>query len=256
MRSPVPRNLPANLKLEPPRPARQTLGKTPSTRSGLTVPLGEIAEQQSSDPRQATRANLRRDQQQPKAAAPGKFRPNVAACVINPQGEVLLIWHREHHRRSWQFPQGGIKTGESIRGTLRCELREELGLTDFEVVSIQENVYRYRWPEWLVRTGSDPDKRGFIGQVQSLAIVRVPVARPKLAPDPREANRTKWVPLRELERSMGPVRRKLARLAVVQLQQLGLLAAAPGAARKRQELAARSPHTNHGTRQVRTLTNR
>ena len=39
------------------------------------------------------------------------FRPNVGIIVANDLGQVL--WARRVGQDAWQFPQGGINTGES-----------------------------------------------------------------------------------------------------------------------------------------------
>jgi len=144
----------------------------------------------------------------------------VAICVVNPSNEVLLVRHREHRASDWQFPQGGVKPGDTLEQTVRHELREELGLIEFKPIVLRKNVYQYRWPKRLLKYGQDPEKKAYVGQVQSLSVVRVAEVRPKLKPDPREAAFVKWVPYTQLLRSMHPVRRPLGKLAMVELEKL------------------------------------
>ena len=40
------------------------------------------------------------------------FRPNVGIIVANPEGQVL--WAKRCGQDAWQFPQGGINSGESM----------------------------------------------------------------------------------------------------------------------------------------------
>lgn len=153
-------------------------------------------------------------------AAYGQLRPNVAICVINPQNEVLLVKHREHIKNYWQFPQGGIKAGDSLPVTVQRELWEELGLKDFKLLGIYEKIYQYHWPAKLIRAGQDPEKRSYIGQEQSLAIVKVKESRPKLMPDPREAAEVRWFPINQVIRALNPIRRRLGRLVMIELKKL------------------------------------
>ncbi len=150
------------------------------------------------------------------------LRPNVAICVINLKNEILLIQHknRPHH---WQFPQGGIEFNETNKDAAKRELKEELGLTKFKFLSLQERIHSYKWPKNVLKDNSNLERTGYIGQEQSLAIVRVPQNRPKLKPDPREAAQVKWVPYNKLISTLHPVRRALGRLIMVELEKITIL---------------------------------
>ena len=52
------------------------------------------------------------------------YRPNVGIVLCNSAGQVL--WARRIGQNSWQFPQGGIKEGESAESAMYRELDEEL----------------------------------------------------------------------------------------------------------------------------------
>ncbi len=52
------------------------------------------------------------------------YRPNVGIIVANDQGQVL--WARRVGQDAWQFPQGGINSGESTKDALYRELHEEI----------------------------------------------------------------------------------------------------------------------------------
>jgi len=153
-------------------------------------------------------------------ATNNKFRPNVAICILNPKNEVLLIKHREHVYNAWQFPQAGVQKNETIPDTVKRELKEELGLESCKLILVKENIYKYKWPKRLQIEGTDPEKRSYVGQEQSLAIVRVKEIRPKLSPDPREAESTEWVSASGLLEALHPLRRTVGRLAVVELEKM------------------------------------
>lgn len=76
-----------------------------------------------------------------------RYRPNVAALVLDPAGN-LLICERATVCGAWQFPQGGVDAGETLEQALFREVREEVGLEPhhYEVISLRQG-YRYLYPE-------------------------------------------------------------------------------------------------------------
>ncbi len=54
------------------------------------------------------------------------YRPNVGIVICNARDEVF--WGKRTKEHSWQFPQGGIKHGESPIQAMYRELHEEVGL--------------------------------------------------------------------------------------------------------------------------------
>ncbi|KQB47800.1 RNA pyrophosphohydrolase, partial [Neisseria meningitidis] len=54
------------------------------------------------------------------------YRPNVGIILTNNRDEVF--WGKRVREHSWQFPQGGIKPGESPETAMYRELYEEVGL--------------------------------------------------------------------------------------------------------------------------------
>lgn len=75
-----------------------------------------------------------------------RYRPNVAALLVNPQGHVLIA-ERTDIAEAWQFPQGGVDEGESGAEALGRELREEISLApDKYQVREQRGGYRYVFP--------------------------------------------------------------------------------------------------------------
>ena len=79
------------------------------------------------------------------------YRPNVGIIICNWKNEVF--WGKRIKEHSWQFPQGGIKAGETPERAMFRELHEEVGLT-FEHVKIlgrTRDWLRYEVPEQWVR---------------------------------------------------------------------------------------------------------
>lgn len=84
------------------------------------------------------------------------FRSNVAIIISNGRGKVLLA--KRLGQRSWQFPQGGLDTGESVEQALYRELYEEIGLQqdDVEIIQQSKRWLRYRIPKNMQRKRSLP----------------------------------------------------------------------------------------------------
>jgi putative (di)nucleoside polyphosphate hydrolase len=93
------------------------------------------------------------------------YRPNVAALIVNPVGN-LLICERWTIPGAWQFPQGGVDSGESLEQALYREVREEVGLEakHYEVIDRREG-YRYLYPTHA--RGKKLRKHGSHGQEQT-----------------------------------------------------------------------------------------
>lgn len=101
------------------------------------------------------------------------YRPNVGIIVSDPQGRVL--WAKRIGQNAWQFPQGGIRNGESAEEALFRELNEELGLLPehVTVVGSTSNWLRYRLPKRYIRRHSNPDSPICIGQKQKWFMLRL-----------------------------------------------------------------------------------
>ena len=99
------------------------------------------------------------------------FRPNVGIVLTNDQGQVLWA-RRVGGHDAWQFPQGGIKTRESVEDALYRELFEEVGLESgsVEVLARTSGWLRYRIPQHMRRHNSTP---GFQGQKQKWFLLRI-----------------------------------------------------------------------------------
>ena len=84
------------------------------------------------------------------------YRHNVAIIICNKNGQVL--WAKRFGQHSWQFPQGGIKEGETPEQAMYRELYEEVGLKSehVKILASSRSWLRYRLPKRLVRWDS-PD---------------------------------------------------------------------------------------------------
>src|SRR5574340_717853 len=54
------------------------------------------------------------------------YRPNVGIILCNAHNQVF--WGKRVNQHAWQFPQGGINSGETPEQAMFRELEEEVGL--------------------------------------------------------------------------------------------------------------------------------
>lgn len=98
------------------------------------------------------------------------YRLNVGIVLVNESG--LAFWGRRQGHDAWQFPQGGLATGETPLDAMYRELREEVGLerADVEVLGVTKRWLKYRLPKQYLRHGSDPL---VIGQKQKWYLLKL-----------------------------------------------------------------------------------
>jgi putative (di)nucleoside polyphosphate hydrolase len=88
------------------------------------------------------------------------FRPNVGIVLVNTRNEVF--WAKRIREHAWQFPQGGIKYGETPVQAMYRELHEEIGLTADHVKMLgrTRGWLRYEVPRHWVRRDCRQTYRG------------------------------------------------------------------------------------------------
>lgn len=99
------------------------------------------------------------------------FRPNVGIVLCDGKGR--LFWGKRIGQQAWQFPQGGIDSGESPEDALYRELHEEVGLErgDVELLASTRGWLRYRLPKRFVRKKNTG--RPCIGQKQKWFLLKL-----------------------------------------------------------------------------------
>jgi putative (di)nucleoside polyphosphate hydrolase len=98
------------------------------------------------------------------------FRPNVGIILLNSRNQVF--WGKRLRTHSWQFPQGGIKYGETPEQAMFRELHEEVGLRPehVRIVARTRDWLRYEVPDHFIRK----DARGhYRGQKQIWFLLRL-----------------------------------------------------------------------------------
>ena len=123
-----------------------------------------------------------------------RYRPNVAALVVNSAGN-LLICERWTIPGAWQFPQGGVDAGETHEQALFREVREEIGLEakDYEVIDRREG-YRYLYPHGA--RGKKLRKHGSHGQEQTYFLCQLKPNAPQVDVHQKqqEFRAYRWIP--------------------------------------------------------------
>lgn len=76
-----------------------------------------------------------------------EYRLNVGLIIINNKGKLLLCKRKKSN--NWQFPQGGIDTGEKSENAALRELYEEVGIKENSIkrICVSKTWYKYDVPE-------------------------------------------------------------------------------------------------------------
>jgi len=121
------------------------------------------------------------------------FRANVGIVLMGASGQLFL--GRRTGGKGWQFPQGGMRHGESAEESLFRELHEEIGLNagDVQLLGSTDRWLRYRLPQRYVRHGQRPL---CVGQKQRWFLLRLAAEEGDIRFDTTgepEFDRFRWV---------------------------------------------------------------
>lgn len=92
------------------------------------------------------------------------YRRNAGIVVCNTNHKVLVC-QRADMKNSWQFPQGGIEQGESVKHAAVRELKEETSLTNVKHIISLDTPARYTFPPQVI---ASMQKRGFTNAGQDI----------------------------------------------------------------------------------------
>src|SRR5687767_8274039 len=135
------------------------------------------------------------------------YRPAVAAIVQDRSGRILIC-ERSDTPGAWQFPQGGIESGETPAAALAREVLEEISLSraSYSIASVR-GPYRYRFPAGLT-------KKGFRGQAHHYFLLRLrgPKSLVNTAAVNAEFRKARWIYPDEFELAwLPPMKRRAYR---------------------------------------------
>ena len=120
---------------------------------------------------------------------PTVFRPNVAAILQREDGAIFVA-ERIGIKGAWQFPQGGVDSGEDAETALYRELEEEIGVRREHIAILsRRDGYRYAFTKGRLKYGI------YGGQEQSYFLCRYTGtdADFNLDATEREFARWKWI---------------------------------------------------------------
>lgn len=105
------------------------------------------------------------------------FRPNVGIVLLqgptSSESANRVLWARRVGGfDAWQFPQGGVDSGETVEQALFRELHEEVGVSADAVTVLGQTSdwLRYRLPKYMRRNNSTT---GFVGQKQKWFLLQM-----------------------------------------------------------------------------------
>lgn len=113
------------------------------------------------------------------------YRPNVAMIIVSsnyPQEKEIFIAQRNDLLDIWQFPQGGIDSGEEIEEALFRELEEEIGTNKAKIIAEYPEWISYDFPEKIAKS-MQPFKgqtqRYFLLKLKKSAIINLETKHPE-----------------------------------------------------------------------------
>jgi putative (di)nucleoside polyphosphate hydrolase len=74
------------------------------------------------------------------------YRSGIVSVFFHNR-KVLVCKRKRSNTDEWQFPQGGLKEGETEEHALFREVLEELGNNEFRVLNKSDSLVRYEFPK-------------------------------------------------------------------------------------------------------------
>lgn len=95
------------------------------------------------------------------------YRAGVGLVIYNAD-KKLFVARRKDYQHAWQFPQGGIQSGETELAAMYRELYEEVGLQagQVEVIAQSKDYLSYEFPENLQDKFRGQKQRWFLLQLK------------------------------------------------------------------------------------------
>jgi len=94
-----------------------------------------------------------------------EYRKGVLAVIFNKDNKFLLV-EENNKSKDLGFVQGGIEVGETAEQAIKRELKEELNLTNFEVIKKCNYQNKYDYPQHI------QEKHKIKGQIQTIFLIK------------------------------------------------------------------------------------
>ena len=113
------------------------------------------------------------------------YRPNVAMIIVShnyPQKKEIFIAQRNDMKDMWQFPQGGIDSGEEVHEALFRELEEEIGTDKAKIVGQYPEWISYDFPEKIakkMKPYKGQTQRYFLLKLKKSAVINLETKHPE-----------------------------------------------------------------------------
>lgn len=133
-----------------------------------------------------------------------RYRPNAAALILDKKGR-LLICERINATGSWQFPQGGVDDGESVKKAMKREVREEVGFKKCQYKILRKKGgYQYLYPAKTMKRKLT--FHGYHGQEQTYFLIQMNESEPvpDLTGPPVEFGDYRWIQPEDFQLSWVP----------------------------------------------------
>ncbi|MFZ4077218.1 MAG: RNA pyrophosphohydrolase [Legionellaceae bacterium] len=166
------------------------------------------------------------------------YRLNVGIILVNESGRVF--WGKRHGHDAWQFPQGGLASGETALEAMLRELYEEVGLEqqDICVLGVTKRWLKYKLPKQYLRQGTTPL---VIGQKQKWYLLKLVTSEQKIRldlSDSPEFDSWRWIDYNEPQHHVIFFKKQVYMQALKELEYLLRKRKTPSASRRK--------HAHHG----------
>lgn len=144
------------------------------------------------------------------------YRLNVAAMVLGHDSDVIFLGLRSDIEGAWQYPQGGIDSGENAREALLRELKEEIGTNSVDILGHYDTEVCYEFPPHIKA------RFGFDGQCQTYFLVRLK-SDSVIALDKKEFIDYRFVPIDEIDKWVKSFKLPIYKEVIAHFKDRGLL---------------------------------
>lgn len=134
------------------------------------------------------------------------YRKNILLVIFRRDRKVLLV-SRADNQEIWQFPQGGVKKGETLENAVMREAAEEIGTARFRIIGKSDITHKYLWPEHVIR---EYYQSKYKGQSQTIWFLLFEGTELDINVNKKELSGYQWAELDQVTTLIDVKRRPLA----------------------------------------------